>query len=510
MIDPAFFKLDPVSQWEAGNVLGWKVGKLKHLLLTGAQAQAYERVVQWQDLNPNDPGPLVLHLHRAAGKSVLLFILALERALRHPGEMIRIGGPTKLECDGIFEPIVRMITAWRPSDISFEKAHGQYRVSNPKWGRDTFSTIDTFGCRELAESQRGFRANLIMLDEARNIDRLGYIIREVLGPQLGRKERPLIVLASTSPRTTAHEFWSFVDEAQRSQRYFKCGVTDNPDFSARDEQVLMRICGGKESISWRREALCARESDESLLALPSFMKNKGAIVQEFNQPKYFFPYIGADLGFVDASAILFAFVDYALQKLCIVDEIVVTGKGTVELSELIKSREDAHFGHTLHYDEIRRWADDTRRGLEDFALLGLHFAPARKGEKAWHKWRGLANLESAFHSGEILIHPRCKSLIYQCENAIRNEHQTDIEREPVRTDRDPDDPIMSHADAIWALAYLLWQTKWMFLSSPLPPAPYSQDRFIHSKKIRDTNIKQESGVGANVSFGQIRVVKGIQ
>lgn len=508
--------LAPERKWEIYNAAAWKVGRLRHHLLPGAQRSAYDKIDEWEKAHPDDPGPLVLHLHRSAGKSAGAFIYALQRAVKYSGEMIRIGGPTKIETEGIFDPIIRMVTSWRPAAIQFEKVKDEYRVQNPAWGVDTYSTIQLFGCRELAEGQRGFRANLIMIDEARNIDRLGYIVREVLGPQLGRKDRPLVLLWSTSPRRKNHEFWDFVDEANKEGRYLKIGVDDNPDFSARDRKVLVRICGGDNTVAWRREALCAREQDESLAALPSFSRNRERIVLEVETPKYYFPYVFSDMGFVDATAILFAYVHYALQKLVVIDEIVVVGKGTDQLADLIKEKECLHFkpterdkkGH--HWDELLRWADDTRRGLEDFEQHGLHFAPARKGEKAWHKWRGLANLESAFFGEEILIHPRCKSFIYQCENATRNDQQTDLMREKPRDDQDPDDPLMGHADAVWAAAYGLWQTKHLWLESPLPPAPQSFERFVIPKKIRDTNVKAERGIGENITYGPIRVLKGIR
>lgn len=453
----------------------WFRGDLEHLLLDGAQSVAYAEVHGWEENHPGDPGPCVLHMHRGSAKSWLLVILAMERCLRYPNQVARIGSPYATQTEEIVEPAIRFLLGLCPPELRPVSHGDELHFRNPRWeDPQAISKLVTFGCREHAERQRGLRSTFIALDEVRDIDDPEYVVTSVLAPHFVRQEMPIFILSSTSPGTTGHPFWSFVDDAAKDRRYVYIPVTANPGFTAQDERVLMKFCKSKESVAWKREALCLKVADPNLLAVPSFFEHKPAIVREWTRPDYFLPFLFGDVGYIDAAAFLFAFIDFIAQKLVIEDEIVLTTTGTKSLADTIKAKESALYGETANYKLMRRWADATPRELDDFRGYGVLLSAARTGSEKWDKWAGLARLESLCQEEKLVIHPRCRSTIFQLENAVKNRQHTDIQRELPKEGQDPTAPVMAHFDAGWALAYGIWQVRNSWLQNPVPAAPLPQ------------------------------------
>lgn len=469
----------------------WLRGDLSYLVRPGAQAVAYEFIERWEREHPGDPGPIVLHMHRGARKTVLLEIRAIERCLRYPGHIERIGFPTMKNAFAATSEGLPKLLPQAPEDLRPKTVEGEVHFRNPAWeDPDAVSKLILFGCREGAEGQRNLRSNGISLDEFREIDRPQYVVQHVLAGHFVHKERPLMVISSTSPATPGHFFWTLVDAAREAGRYLLVPTTDNPDFDEHSERVLVAICGGKDTPAWRREALCEKVADETLLAVPSFYRKKAELVREWERPGYFYPFLFADLGFVDPAAVLFSYIDYERKRLVIEDEIVGSSIGSAELRALIRARERELYEKTPLYHLIRRWADATPRELDDLRAggseEGVLFSSAKTGEEKWDKWTGLARLESLCAQERLAIHPRCKNLIYQLENAIKNKWHTDLERVQFEEGQDPTSPIMGHADALWALAYGAWQVRSYWDLSPYP---------VHGVTLRSGQPLQVEGAG---------------
>jgi hypothetical protein len=454
----------------------WSRGDLSYLLLPGAQTVAYGAVHAWEDEHPDDAGPVILHMHRGASKSWLLVLLAIERCLRYPGTVARLGSPQLRQTEEVLEPALRYFFERCPKELRPVWEDRSYVFRNARWGNaNARSRLCIFGCRENADSQRGLRANWIAVDEVRDLDDAGYVISSVLSPMYVKQTRPLMVLTSTSPATTGHVWWDYVDEAAAAGRYVFMPTTLNPDFSDKDRKVLLGICKGENTPAWRREALCERVADTNLLAVPSFSAHKEAIVQEQSRPDEFYTFTIADLGFVDPTAVLFAYANYLTRQIVVEDEIVGSSINTSTLIAAVKKKEKELWERSGMLANVQRWADCTPRERSDLAHAGLYMSPAKQGD--WDKWRGLAYLDSCFYQGTVIIHPRCKNLIHQLGNAVKNTHQTDLKREKPPEYRDPNSPIMGHADALWALAYLVERARYY---TTIPPYLSNQRRGFSS------------------------------
>jgi hypothetical protein len=464
------FGREALRRWARAQLL-WMEGDLGWLVTEGAQRTAYEFIRGIHEKDPNSTAPIVLNIHRGGRKTFLISILAWERCLREPNHIALWIGPTKEEASRVSDLALRFLMAQTPEDLRPEpSASGIYTFQNPAWENpDAVSRLYVLGAKEGAESLRGLRAGTVVLDEFRNFDDPEHAIKDVCVPFFIDRDNPLFVVASTPPRTTGHYFSSIlIPQAERTGRYLCIPSSRNPAFTAKEEEKIVAGFGSKDSSAWRREMECELIGDEGSLAIPSFTKKKKAIVRECERPSHYCPFLFADVGYVDATAVLFSYIDFEAQRLVIEDELVATQIGTKALVDAVKAREEAVFGGAALKHLTRRWADATPRELDDLRADGLYFSAARTGEEKWDKWAGIARLESLVREERVAINPRCRHLVFQIENAIKNKHHTDLERIPAREGEDPTAPIVGHWDALWALAYGAWQIRPYWLQDPFP------------------------------------------
>jgi len=462
----------------------WLRGDLSYLVKRDGQQRAYEFVRNWEEENPGDPGPIFLDCHRGFGKSALELILAWERCLRTPGYTARYGAPSVTDGrDVITEIFNGFLMAACPSYLRPQKSGDVWTFYNPRWGDvEARSRLVLVGCKEHADSQRNKRSNSIFLDELRNIARPKYVIEDVFSPHFITKEAPLMVIASTPPRTTGHFiFKELIPKCQRRGSYLRIRGSENSDFTARDQRVMVTMVGAIGSPSYRREIECEAIADLSVLAVPEFSEKKEEILFEsYREPSYWWPCVGADWGFKDYNAILFGGLDWHLGALIIRDEIVVNAITTNEIARRIREKEHELYCYAKLKHQIRRFADNDLQILHDLAKdHGLRFAPAEKVAKKGDEWACLVALRDAFLRGQIRIARKCENLIYQLENTQYNEKRTDFVRPDYADDQDPDSPIQGHADALKALEYLWRSVKSMARVRPFPALELPKGHWVN-------------------------------
>lgn len=447
----------------------WARGDLSDEMFPNSQLVLREHIEGWRRANPEDAGPLVVNCHRGMGKSWFLTLYGFEYALRRPGMVVRFGSPTLTQTEEIALPIIQKILSTKPKAISVRKVANNFYFKSPRWGKDApESVFNLFSCKEDAESMRGKRANLILLDEVRSIDNARYVIEEVLLFLTAMQEDPLMILSSTPPHRPDHAFTAhFIEDARKFGRYFKLSIDENPDFPESQARMLERICGGRHTPGWKREALCITLPDPSLLAVSEFQDAKHEIVREVPRPTHYYIHESMDAGFMDYTAVLFAWVWFIHQKLVIEDELLFHFKSTVDIAEAIQEKEASLWSRAIHREEIARYGDATKQQLHDLrATYGLRFHAADR----WDLDASLADLKSAIQLRHIIIHPRCVNLLNQLENSTLNRKRNDFDR-PVEKDfmgEDPTRPVMGHSDALMALVYLWKQAKRRMLDNPYP------------------------------------------
>jgi terminase large subunit-like protein len=441
----------------------WYRGDLRHILRPHGQTRVYDFTHAWKDANPDRLGPIIWNCHRAMGKTFGLLTFCVERALRYPDQEIRFGAPALTQCKEIVGPIITAVLAQCPPELYPEITAQKMVFRNPRWGKpNSTSTIHLVSCKDDAENQRGPRSDLIVIDECRDIARLEYVVRDVFTPHFAERHLPLLILSSTPPNSNDHPFREFVENAIKAEQYVRVPGSENQDFTLKTKAMLLESLGPESKHSWQREIECSLIPDRDLLIIPEFQDVKHeVVVDQYERPKWYFPHICTDFGFMDYSAVLYGYNDFQNQTLVIEDEIFVNYKTTGDLARLMREKEAEVFKDAPY--PVVRYGDNDIQQLAD--LRGDYKYSIRPVDK-WDKESACSRLRTRFQSRRIRILSKCQALIFQLDTALRKENG-DFER----SER------YGHADAIAALIYL--NRALNFQANPYPlDEDYDPNEFI--------------------------------
>lgn len=324
---------------------------------------------------------------------------------------------------------------------------------------------------DAGDSARGTFAQGVTADELGSWRDPEYTIKEVLMPQLLTTGGPLHML-STPPEDLGHPWYDYKAQAIAEGRFIQKTIYDNASLTQEQIDEMCQAVGGKDSPAWRREFLCEPVSDPERLVIPEF---KDSHIGEYKLPLYFDRYVGADLGFHDNSALLFAAYDFQTQVLFIQDELVVAGKNSREIVESAKQKETAIWQANPPYLRV---SDNELQQLHDMATLcNYQMVPTRKDDKL----AAINALRLRFTQQKIKISPKCKSLIYQLKVGLWNPQRSGFLR----------GENTGHLDAIDALIYLNRNIN--ATHNPFPAANHPQaTHFVNPHFDKATNPDEDT------------------
>lgn len=439
----------------------WLRGDLEYLLRPRSQVPLLRFVEDYTRAKPDEAGPLLVHCHRRFGKTTTFVGYCFSRCLRSPGIEVRYGAPLEKQCETYVRPVIQKLLRHCPPELRPRKVRNQLFFRNPLWPGDSLdSSFTLFGCKENADAQRGPGSDVVILDEARDMPNLPYVMHDVFGWQFMGRKCPLLIIPSTSPRSASHPLVGLIDDAARDDRYFLMRLSENPDISDRDRRLVAKFCGGTDNVTWRREAECEIVSDESSLVIPEFTmeidgergKVKRLCVVPVERPKYYFPWLFMDSAFsVDYTAILAAWLDWQTHRLVVEDERFLFRANSGKIRDAARDLEALYFKDSIH--PVQRVGDFKPQQLADLReCFGLSVRAADKYDRD----TALSSLRQAFQEDRIRIHPRAKRLIAQVEHGIY-----DDKGDFVRTEE------LGHLDGIAALVYGFRMVN--LRANPLPP-----------------------------------------
>ena len=392
---------------------------------------------------------------RRSGKSYLLLALAIEQCIKHPNSVVKFLFPHQKDAKINIRPIMRDILdqpedpelacpsdikpTWKEQDKMFEFPNG--------------SVIQMAGSDNGAvEGIRGGKANLCIIDEAGFVSDLTYAVRSVLSPTV-KTTRGRIIMASTPSKHANHEFvtnYMLPYLAEGRTKIFT--IYDNPNF---DEEMIRETLseypGGVDNVDFRREYLCQIPNITEKSILPSLTEDAIIdMIQEVPRPQFFDSYVSMDLGFKDLTVVLFGYYDYINARTVIEDEIVLEKMNTQTLAESVVKKESE-----LWIDPIDgspkapyiRVSDNNLIVINDlWKLHGIFFQPTKKDKRD----AAINALDIDIANRSIVIHPRCKTLLYHMRFAEWNSTFTDFKR---LKDSPSGDVKGGHADGLAALVY---------------------------------------------------------
>lgn len=401
----------------------------------------------WRSITENESLKFTINSSRRIGKSYLLCVIALEQALKKPMSMIRFAAPTQKALKKIIQPHLSKILNDCPIHL-----RPTYKTQEQVYVFANGSEIHLAGANSgHAENLRGTEAHLFIIDEAGFVDNLKYLIDDIAIPQCLTTGGKLI-MASTPPRTPAHDFAEYAHNAKLEGNYSHFTIYDaNYDETIID--TFKKEAGGEESTTWRREYLADFIVDEDYALVPEW---KESFVQPFEKDPhwtYHFKYESLDVGVRDLTVCLFAHYNFKEAKLYVHDEVVMSGpKMTTErLATAIREKETSVFGNEKIH---RRVSDIDLLLINDLSFLhNLSFSPTDKGELE----QMINEVRIWVGAGRVVVHPRCQQLIGCLKYGVWNEARKQFDRSKA----------YGHFDALAALMYLIRNVDTR--TNPVPP-----------------------------------------
>lgn len=416
--------------WRRG-CLVWKLHR--------TQREIYEAI------KANKRKRFVVNCSRRIGKSFLLAVLSAETALSKPGAQVRYAAPTGVALREFILPIFQKIFSDCPKQLA-----PVYSSQDNKFVFPNGSGIKLAGTdKGHAESLRGPAADLCVVDEAAFVEcSLDYLVSDILQPQLLYSRGGQVVIASTPPKSPAHEFTSYVAQAQANGNYIRKTIWDNPLLSKPRvlefaEEAGCEVKNGEiasQSTTWRREYLAEIVTDEESALIPEFTDEKAKqIVVESERPRYCHKYVIIDTGFIDLTACLFAYHDFQRGKLVIEDELLFERPTSEQIAKACRAKEAELWGDQKPY---ARWADGDLIVLQDLTSLhGYDITPVSKD-----------NLEAQVNQlrldvaqCRLEIRPRCKNTVAHLQYGIWDKRRRAFARSPG----------LGHFDLVAAAIYLV-------------------------------------------------------
>lgn len=390
--------------------------------------------------------------------SHLLMTLAVEQCIKVPNSIVIFLQPKQNQIRKVLREISPKIIGDCPADIrpTFSKQENVFFFPNG-------SEIRLAGTDNgNIENVRGASAHLCLVDEAGFCDDLDNIIDSVLFP-MTTKTGGKIILSSTVPKDPNHKFIEYMETAQKNGALVVKTIFDfrDDDLTSVNPQItdamIARILkkyepqGGIKADKFRNEYLCVVVHNSKDSVIPEFSPEiETNIVKVWPASAkhigFFHRYVGMDVGFRDLTVVLFAYYDFLHAKLIIQDEIVINGPAmtTDVLAAKIKAKEKELWRDPLTNVVIKpklRVSDNDLKLINDLQIQhNLTFMATKKDNKELY----INSLRMAIGNEQVIIDPKCTTLIHHLKTAVWNKERTDFKRTPDG----------AHADAVASIMYL--------------------------------------------------------
>lgn len=422
-------------------------------------------------------------LARRSGKTFLLCILALEQCIRTPNSIVKFVSPTKLQVNNNVRPLFKTILGDCPEDIKPDFRTKDYIYYFPNGSEIQLAGTDSGH----AEKLRGGDSHICIVDEAGSCDQLETVVKSILLPTT-LITRGKLVLASTPPQESGHDFIKFIEEADLRGSLVKKTVYDNPRISKEQLEELIEELGGLNTEAARRELLCEIVKDSSTSVIPEATDELYAeIVKEWPKPPFYEAYEAMDLGFNDLTVILFGYYDFRAAKIIIEDEYVINGH-ELHLPKMVDKIREIEY--SLWFNHLTNEQKKPTKRVSDIDYIVLNEIRRISNNEIRFDATKKDNNEAAINTirvllakRQIIIHPRCKTLLRHLKN-VKWKSPNNKEKFA----RSPDD---GHYDAVDALKYFVRSIN--YNKNPYPDT-YNKELYQYY----DPDIRNREGFNPSV------------
>ncbi len=438
---------------------------------------------------------LTLLCSRRLGKTYKMFGKCVQICLKNPYAVAKYLFPEKAQGSLILEEVSRQLFETCPPDVMPEWQATKQRYVFPNGSQIQIGGIDDRG----GDSLRGGSSDICVLDEIGFADSkyVNHAILNVLLPTMIHNPKAKIYLISTPPKTSTHVFYTdYVKPLLAQKKIEKLTVYESSVLTTEEieQSIAVNYPKGLKDPEFLREFMCEMSDDVASKIFPE-ADQKYIDTMTFNEyklPPYFDYYVSGDIGFKDLTVYLFGYWNFHEAKLYVLDELVIHGPSlngqslTQVLASGIQAKERELFGNQKPY---MRLMDNDLIIINNLNTEhGLNFIPTQKDNK-----EGAVNtVRLMLNNKQIMIHSRCKHLLYHMQYGEWDQKASRSTRGFLRIPDSPDKTIRGgHCDAADALIYMCRQLLMTRNHNPYPKgydAPLASNSFT-VKNLVDTAIK---------------------
>jgi hypothetical protein len=264
---------------------------------------------------------------------------------------------------------------------------------------------------------RGGKSDLWVVDEAGFCTELDKVVFSVLSPTTLTTDGRGILASTPDPDAPEHPFIKeFVEPAKADGRLFQYTIYDNPLLDdAKTQAIISQYPGGAKNPKFQAEYLCEIVRNYENTVIPEFddVTEKILVTDQYVRPPFYDTYESMDIGGKDFTVVLFAYYDFRKNTVVIENEYVLKEKqNSDKIIRGIRTTEEQLWGEKPVY---LRFADNNNIILlNDLSVKGgLNFIPTKKDNKE----AAINDVRIRVMNHQIIIHPRCKTLIYHLKYA---------------------------------------------------------------------------------------------
>ena len=423
----------------------FKRGKLSFILYPH-QRPIYNKIQEVLTSVETTDNSHVLNISRQFGKSLTMFLIAVEFCMSKPYQTVVYIAPLKKQ-------VVEIVT------------ENTYRVVFGHASKDQLPTIKDSellfanGSRiRLAgtdnhnyESLRGGSAHLVILDEAGFMSNLNTGVIPTVLPML-KTTGGKIIYASTPPETLDHDYYEVLREHDESGNISTFTIHDDRSLTQRQLDTIISACKGKNTTVFKREYLCMRVAETTQQVLPELtleMADKLRIDKKYKEDdllQYWDKYIVADWGGKDFTAILFAHYNYHSKKVIIEDQLNLTGStiSSSRIAQSIKDKTRELWPDVNYRKNINYWCDSNNVLIQNDMIIahGLPFLSTSKDRLAEQM---VQKVRDWIYDERILFAPEAEFTLQSCMSGWWSKGK----------DKFATSKIYGHFDHLAAMVYLI-------------------------------------------------------
>lgn len=458
--------MDEITEIKRALKVVWLLGDLRYKL-----HDTQMRI--WESLENQTAQEALILSARQLGKSYVACAYAISFCIRNPNSIVRIAAPTLKQAQDIvndnLEPLIRDAPK---SLITRLKSSYRWLIGSSELRLGVLE-------RAHVDSLRGGNAKLIICEEGGFVrsDDYKYAVESVIGPQLLRSSGRLVHVTSPSREPDHYIHSETLPKCQLVNSVHRYSVYDNPQLS--DEQInkAIELCGGTDTIAWRREYLAEIVRDDEVVCVPEFDANLH--VHEVTYFEFANYLTAIDAGGVrDKTVALLLSYDIRDSKIYVHSERVFSANTSSDLIiESVKNME-------AEVSEVQqRFADAPGQLLIDWQTKHT-YQTTLPYKDDWEA--GLNAVRLLFRQNKIVISNACPFLSTTLHSATFNKNKTDFERTET----------LGHMDALAALMYGVRMIDKKTNRVPLPE--YSKELYLQPKDYYQVRKSGETKVAESI------------